>query len=138
MTTSDTIRKDDPFVAVIAEIDRARAFPQLPAAHLPYTHAQGWEDACIRLRAEVCRLQHAFAEVMDTVTVRVRLLMNADGKWAAYGYTVATGDDEDEVLYDMMSSEDTSSARSFYLTAQVPKPQVFDVPAEVSPTSEIE
>jgi hypothetical protein len=68
---------------------------------------------------------------MNKVRVRVRVLLNAEGKWAAYGWTDATDDDCDSVLYDMMGAEDTLSARAYYLTAEIEIPRPVEVAAQV-------
>jgi hypothetical protein len=66
-----------------------------------------------------------------SVAVRVRLLINADGKWAAYGWTAANEEEADEVLFDMMGDNDVMSARSYYLTARIPLPQSHEIAAAV-------
>ena len=61
------------------------------------------------------------------VKVRCRMMMNAQGKWAVYGWTGASDDDCDSVLYDMMGGEETNSARQFWITAEVPLPQSVEI-----------
>lgn len=61
------------------------------------------------------------------VKVRVRGWINAEAKWAVYGYTEATQDDADEVLADMMA--DADMGRPFWLVAEVEIPAEIEVPA---------
>ena len=63
------------------------------------------------------------------VRVRVKVLVNAAGKYVAYGYTSAGDGDHDDVLCDMMSGEDTATAREFTVTAEIPLPHVVEVAA---------
>ncbi len=69
------------------------------------------------------------AEDQKTTEVRIKVMVNKDGRWAAYGYTDATDGDPDDVLYDMMSGEDTTTAREFWITASVPTPQAVEIAA---------
>lgn len=69
---------------------------------------------------------------MATKRIRVRGWINADGKWAMYGYTNSTDDNADSVLQDMMADEDMG--RPFWLVADVEVPEPMEVPATaVSP-----
>lgn len=68
----------------------------------------------------------------ETTRVRIKVLLNAEGKWAAYGWTNATDGDQDEVLYDMMSGEDTTSAREFWVSADLELPQPIEIEGETS------
>lgn len=73
----------------------------------------------------------AAIEQRDTVRVRIKLLMNAGGKWAAYGWNDATDDDATGALYAMMGDEEVDTARTFYLIAEIPKPQPVEIAASV-------
>ena len=64
------------------------------------------------------------------VHVRVKVIINADGEWAAYSHTHDT-DDSDGVLYDMMDGQDIESARSFYLVADIPLPKSVEIHAKL-------
>lgn len=57
-----------------------------------------------------------------TTRVRVKVLINAFGEWAAYGWTTADNNDADDVLYDMLIDKDTSTARAYWLVADIPLP----------------
>lgn len=63
---------------------------------------------------------------MSTITIKIHVLANAQGKWAAYAWTDSTKDGADEVLYDMMSDTDTETARAYVVTAEIslPEPEV--------------
>lgn len=63
--------------------------------------------------------------------IRIRLMMNADGEWAAYGWNGASEGDETEVLYDMLSSYDTSNVRTYDLTAEIAAHGVEEIPSIV-------
>jgi hypothetical protein len=69
----------------------------------------------------------------QTQRVRVKLLINSQGEWVAYGWSGAGDDDPDGVLYDMMSDKDTDYAHTVFLTAEVPLPAraEFEVRAQV-------
>lgn len=68
-------------------------------------------------------------ETPATTRIRIKVLINAEGKFAAYGYTSAVDGEQDDVLYDMMSGEDTATAREFWVNAEIPTPQVVEIEA---------
>lgn len=61
--------------------------------------------------------------------IRVRGWINAEGKWAVYGYTDAADDEADSVLQDMMTDDDMG--RPFWLIAEVEAPSPIEVAATV-------
>lgn len=65
----------------------------------------------------------------QTTRVRIKVLVNADGRYAAYGYTDADANGYDDVLYDMMSDEEITSAREFVVTAEIPTPKAVEIEA---------
>ena len=67
--------------------------------------------------------------------VRIKVLINSDGRYAAYGYTEADRDSYDQVLYDMMSGEDDANTREYFVTAMVPTPERLEVVGEVEASS---
>jgi hypothetical protein len=70
---------------------------------------------------------------METVRVRVRLMIDSKGKWAAYSYSGCTDDEADSVLFDMLPDGEIETARIFVLTADVPMPEIPEIPADVEP-----
>ena len=64
-----------------------------------------------------------------TTRVRIKILVNGKGEYAAYGFDAVQNDEADEVLYDMMCSKDTATAREFWVTADIPIPQPVEVTA---------
>lgn len=66
-----------------------------------------------------------------TAKVRVRLMLNADGNWAAYGWDGADPGDEHETLYAMMEASNTDNVRFFDLVTELPIHTVEVVPVEV-------
>lgn len=63
----------------------------------------------------------------DTIQLRIFVLANAEGKWAAYGWAEANKDEADEVLYDMMSGTEVDTARCYVVTAEIPLPKPHEV-----------
>jgi hypothetical protein len=59
---------------------------------------------------------------VKTQPVRIKVLLNAAGEWAAYGYNECERGDPDEVLCDMMSDKETDTARMFWVNAELPLP----------------
>ena len=67
---------------------------------------------------------------MAKATIRVRGWLNAEGKWAAYGYKDCTEDEADSVLQDMLP--DVDMGRPFWMTAEIEIPDAVEVVAKVS------
>ena len=66
--------------------------------------------------------------------IRVRDWINAEGKWAVYGYTGAIQDDVDGVLIDIMTPDDGDDiGHPFWLVAEVEVPAEIEVPATEEP-----
>ena len=65
----------------------------------------------------------------QTTRVRIKVLINSEGKYAAYGWDAAEDGEPDEVLYDMMDGKDTATAREFWVTAEIPTPQPVEITA---------
>jgi len=61
--------------------------------------------------------------VSKSIAIKIYVLANAEGKWAAYGWTDGTARSADEVLYDMMSNADPDSAKAYLVTAEIPLPE---------------
>lgn len=69
---------------------------------------------------------------MNTARVKIRVIMNGNGDWAAYSWgSAALGATDEEnldgVLYDMMGDKDTGNVRFAYVTADVPLPEDAEV-----------
>lgn len=61
--------------------------------------------------------------------IRVRGWINAEGKWAVYGWDGATDDDAESVLQDMMT--DSDMGRPFWLVAEIEVPKAIEIEATV-------
>ena len=69
---------------------------------------------------------------MKTEKVRVRILINKDGEWAAYGWKGASPGDEEDTLYDCLQAYDIGVSRILDLVAEVPVPDVEEIPVIVA------
>lgn len=69
------------------------------------------------------------ADSPETTRIRIKVLVNSDGEYAAYGFDGADVGVLDEVLDDMMSEKDSASAREFWVTADIPMPQPIEIAA---------
>ena len=65
-----------------------------------------------------------------TKTIRVKLHIDTEGQWAAYGFYyighVGRNSDFDEVICDMMQTS-TSRMTEHWITVEVPVPEITDL-----------
>ena len=95
---------------------------------------------CERLHAAVAERQAASAALRaardrdpppDTIPVRVRVLVRANGRYAATGYTEACDDDVQDTLWMMLDVEKHCDEVTHTLTAHIPLPRSVEVAANV-------
>ena len=67
----------------------------------------------------------------DTIPVRVRVLVRANGRYAATGHTDARDDDMQDTLWMMLDVEEHCDEVTHTLTAHVPLPRSVEVVANV-------
>jgi hypothetical protein len=69
---------------------------------------------------------------MRTEKIRVRVLINKDGQWAAYGWKGASPGDEEDTLYVCLQEYDVTTSRMVDLTAEIPVPEIEEIMTVVS------
>lgn len=67
----------------------------------------------------------------ETVKIRVKALVTAEGKWAAYGWWSADEADCDGVLFDMLCGDHMEIERAVYLVAEIKLPRAVEVAASI-------
>ena len=76
---------------------------------------------------------------MTTKTLRIPLIIDATGKWAAYGYTSLDKDDDaDWSIIDEVADPDNPLVcpQRKWITVEVTLPEVEEVAGSVSPAKE--
>lgn len=70
---------------------------------------------------------------MRTIKVRVFALVNAQGKWAAIGWSDAENDEAVRSTCSDMLDAEPMQETGFWITAEVSVPEETDIAGEVSP-----
>lgn len=72
---------------------------------------------------------------MNTVRVRIAVVVNADGKWSASGWSGADDDVKRGCAFENMSDKEENHDTLHWIEADVPVPQIAEakvIEAEVS------
>ena len=72
-----------------------------------------------------------------TIEIKIHVIANADGKWAAYGWTEGMADAR-ENLQCMMENVSPAPEKFYVVTVEIPLPQAEEVIGVVGEVSESE
>jgi hypothetical protein len=68
---------------------------------------------------------------MATKQIKIRVLVNSNGDWAAYSWSDSTPDDCEEVLFDMMGDKDVWNVQFVNVVVDIPVPEEATVEGQV-------
>lgn len=63
--------------------------------------------------------------------IRIKVLINAEGQWAGYGWKGASDRDADDTLTECVPYE--GAMQEYWLTADIPVPEAIETPAQCEP-----